>query len=189
MLSSANNDRHQPRTSLMNKLKSNTISATSTPPQRQRVAWKFAVGAAALAVGAVSVAQATVHASNDVRRLHFIEHEVTSDMIDIGAADFSAGDIFTVHSNILDTTHRQVGRVDIYGVVTEATAAEQSFAGTGMLHLPGGSIAFSSGGFEPEHTLAAITGGTGVYRGAKGEIIVVETDDSPDADITVVLTK
>jgi hypothetical protein len=153
----------------------------------QHAGWKLGLAAIALAAGTVSVV-ASADASPGPRRLHFIEHEVTSDMIDNGAPDFSAGDVFTIHSNMLDEAHRSVGRADIYGVVTEALPDEQSFAGTGMLHLPGGSISFASGGFEPEHILAAITGGTGVYRGASGEIAVKETDGSPDALITVILT-
>ena len=141
----------------------------------------------ALTAGTVSVV-ASADAAPAPRRLHFIEHEVTSGMIDNGAPGFSAGDIFTIHSDMLDDARRPVGRADIYGVVTEALPDEQSFAGTGTIHLPGGMISFASGGFEPEHVVDAITGGTGLYRGARGEIVVKETEDSPDALITIVLT-
>jgi len=89
--------------------------------------------------------------------------------------NFSAGDLFTASKPLLDRARRAVGSVEEHCVITSpAKSPERSIAVcTALLRLKEGIL---TAALSPDFTdatprVVAITGGTGPYAGATGQIV------------------
>ena len=113
--------------------------------------------------------------------LHLVGREVDSAFLDLGDADFSVGDQFAFTNNLLRNGEK-VGEDGGLCVVTRITAAGAStFKCIGSNTLPGGQITVQGlVTYGPDEEvkgdpyLFAITGGTGQYREARGEVKIEE---------------
>jgi allene oxide cyclase len=102
--------------------------------------------------------------------VHVIEHALTDTVVDTGAKGDSSGDLLTFHNpvfNAADTT--QVGRDQGQCI---RIAAGRSWECTWTTFLPGGHITVEGPFFDAHDSVVAVTGGTGVYRNARGAMLL-----------------
>lgn len=113
--------------------------------------------------------------------LELLAQDVTETYIDLGDPDFSQSDQFVFHNDLF-RGRRLVGRDGGLCTVTRVTAkgATTVFC-SGSNSLPGGQITvqglidYAPGQeFKQEPYSLAITGGTGEYRTARGEVTITE---------------
>jgi allene oxide cyclase len=129
--------------------------------------WAMAAGAAmAVVLAAVGVAWA---AGGGTRTIHVIEHAKTDTVIDVGTHGDSTGDLLTFHNRVFDRHDRHsVGRDQGHCIrISPHAGTWECYWTTFLRH---GSLEVA-GPFSDRHdTDLAITGGTGDYRRARGEM-------------------
>lgn len=147
-----------------------------------------AVVALSLLVGSVTVAFATSPGSGPSRSgeretvvLHLKAKEVAETYVDVLPTDFSQGDQF-VFVNDLFQGDKRVGQDGGTCILTRLTSEGASTVYcTGSNSLPGGQVTVSGlidygadEEFKKDPYSLAITGGTGRYRTARGEVTIKE---------------
>ena len=148
---------------------------------------------ASVAAAAASSSSTGRQTGSDDRRsvvLHLVATEVESTFLDLGDPDFSQGDQF-VFTNDLLRRGTKVGEDGGMCVVTRLTAeGAATFKCVGSNALPGGQITvqgivtYGPGEeVKEEPYFFAITGGTGKYKTARGQVKIEET--SGDDRITL----
>ena len=119
-------------------------------------------------IGLLSVAASGVaHTAEHIAKRTFVEH--ASDVItDIGAKGDSVGDILTFASDVYDETNTKlVGHDNGWCVRTVVGKAWECLF---TLRLNDGEIATAGPFLDAGDSMWAITGGTGAYRGIRGEM-------------------
>lgn len=133
------------------------------------------MAAAILAATAIVVSLVSVSvAGPNVTRIHLIEHATTDTVVDLTANGDSTGDLLTFHNAVFDesnqqsvaTSHGECVRVEV-GVSWECRW---------VTTLDGGSISVERPSFDGAPSVLAITGGTGIYRSARGSMRLVARD-------------
>jgi Dirigent-like protein len=128
--------------------------------------WAMVAGAAvALVLAAVGVAWA----GGGNQKIHVIEHAKTDTVIDVGTHGDSTGDLLTFHNKVFDRRDRHsVGRDQGHCIrISPDAGTWECYWTTFLKH---GSLEVA-GPFSDKHdTDLAITGGTGDYRRARGEM-------------------
>jgi hypothetical protein len=101
-------------------------------------------------------------------------------LVDNGPAGNSVGDILVATQKLYkdDTKSHQIGTDQFYCVRTVADAASAGLC-TGIFYLKGGEITITGPESLGVHSLA-ITGGTGKWRGVRGEIVLNSQDPVSD---------
>jgi hypothetical protein len=149
------------------------IALAATALVRGRRARAFTGLVVAGAVGSLVAAGALLASSGaSTTRIHLVEVEVVQSYVDAKPAGMSPGDHHTISSDIYDTKHRLVGRADFDCVVTGVGKRLGGLCET-VLTLAKGQISGESAwGREQEAPVGMITGGTGAYRHARGEMVL-----------------
>jgi hypothetical protein len=130
-------------------------------------------GAAALAAGAAIAATAPAHTAR-ARPIHLVEVERNSTQLDLGARGFSPGDRQTISSDLFTPSGHKAGRLDDDCAITQAGARPEAVCSF-VITLRQGQL---SGSFAQNLTARdadkrqAITGGTGRFTDAHGELRV-----------------
>jgi len=134
-----------------------------------RRSWAALVAAALIAATAITVSIVSVSvAGPNVTRLHVIEHATTDTVVDLTANGDSTGDLLTFHNDVYDdtntdvvgTSHGECVRIEV-GVSWECRW---------VTALDGGSITVEGPFLDAGPSALAVTGGTGIYRGARGSM-------------------
>jgi predicted secreted Zn-dependent protease len=102
-------------------------------------------------------------------RFGLVFHDV---QVDLGKKGPSVGDERIVADSLLDAQRRKVGHDA--GVCTFTSLAPPEAACQITFFLPQGEIATQFLNAPPPRKVAAIVGGTGAYRGARGDAVIVE---------------
>jgi hypothetical protein len=106
--------------------------------------------------------------AQDVQTMKLVERAATDAVADTGAEGDSAGDILTFANELYDEANeKKVGTDNGWCVRTVAGAAWECFW-TAMLE--GGQITVAGPFLDSGDSTLAITGGTGQYAGARGEM-------------------
>lgn len=106
--------------------------------------------------------------AQDVQTMKLVERAATDAVADTGAEGDSAGDILTFANELYDEANeKKVGTDNGWCVRTVAGAAWECFW-TAMLE--GGQITVEGPFMDSGDSTLAITGGTGKYAGARGEM-------------------
>ena len=136
---------------------------------KTRLIAPIAVAALAAFAGGNALAADKPH----VTTLHYTLHFSPLTIIDVGAKGNSLGDEIVSHDIIFSKSGKRVG----YDAQTcMFTSLDPPQLGCSLVFaIPGGTITGQYIGAPPPHKIAAITGGTGKYVGASGEIEVVES--------------
>ena len=92
--------------------------------------------------------------------------------VDLGKKGPSLGDERVVSDSLLDTKGKKVGHDG--GVCTFTSLTPPEAACHITFFLARGQIAIQFLNSPPPRKLAAIVGGTGAYRGARGEAVIIE---------------
>ena len=133
-----------------------------------------------LAVSAWAAPTAKRHSGSGHHRgqgktITVIEHATTDTTTDTGATGDSVGDILTFANEVFDAADAtKVGTDNGYCLRTVAGAAYECNWTT---FLAGGQITVEGPFFDAKDSTLAITGGTGRYRGARGEMELHSRDN------------
>ncbi len=122
-------------------------------------AWLAADTSAALAAGALSV----------------VERAASDTVTDLGVKGDSVGDVLTFSNEIYDETNKTVvGRDNGWCV---RTVAGQSWECFWTIVLEKGQITVEGPFYDSKDSVLAVTGGTGAYAAARGEMKLHARDD------------
>jgi allene oxide cyclase len=126
-----------------------------------------AIAATAALLAAVSaVGSGSKHGGG--KTVTVVEHATTDTITDTGAAGDSAGDVLTFSNDVFDAKDANKVGTD-QGSCIRIVPGE-SFECTWTTFLPGGQITVEGPFFDKKDSTAAITGGTGRYRNARGSM-------------------
>jgi hypothetical protein len=126
-----------------------------------------AVALVAVVAGTTQLARASGHSG---RRLVYVERELAAPTLDLGKHGFSPLDRQTITSEILDLQGKLVGRLDDDCAIT-AVGRRAGALCSYAITLPGGQLVGTRfDAFGPGEALQPITGGSGTYTGARGQI-------------------
>jgi allene oxide cyclase len=125
-----------------------------------------AVGVLGSSAGVANAARARRAASTTV---HVIEHAVTDTVVQSGGSGDKTGNTLTFHNKVFDPSDtKQVGRDQ--GFCIRIFPAEKSWECFWTTFLAHGQITVEGPFYDNKNSVLAITGGTGAYRGARGEM-------------------
>lgn len=120
----------------------------------------------AVAVGALSLALSASVSAKEV--LTLVERADTDAVTDLGAKDDSAGDLLTFANPVYDAANKtKVGTDQGYCVRTVAGTAWECWW---TLMVAGGQITVQGPFLDKGDSVLAITGGTGKYSTARGQM-------------------
>lgn len=132
----------------------------------------------AFALGVVSPALGSSGDDDKERTIRLVSITTEEAFVDVGDEDFSLGDQFVFSTNL----HKGGSKVGRLGVVCTFVGVEREEAQcVATAHLPGGQIAVQgllAGG--PTKFVFPITGGSGKYEGAEGEIHVRQVSETKE---------
>jgi len=138
--------------------------------RKSRLAAVLAAGTCAVLVVGVSVAQAgdrTADHRGGPASFTVVEHADTDTVVDLGPRGDSLGDTLAFGNPVYDTAGRKVGGSQGSCVRTKVGKAwECSWTTT----LSGGSLVVQGPFYDAADSILAITGGTGAWREARGQM-------------------
>ena len=137
---------------------------------RGKLGLALGVGAASALVLVVSLVSVSVAGPN-VSRLAVVEHATTDTVVDLTTNGDSTGDLLTFHNELFDAGNENVVGTDQGECVRIEVGV--SWECRWINFLEGGSITIEGPFFDEGPSAMAITGGTGVYRGARGSMLRV----------------
>jgi len=140
---------------------------------RGKLGLALGVGAASALVLVVSLVSVSVAGPN-VSRLAVVEHATTDTVVDLTTNGDSTGDLLTFHNELFDAANENVVGTDQGECVRIEVGV--SWECRWINFLEGGSITVEGPFFDEGPSAMAITGGTGVYRGARGSMRLVSRD-------------
>jgi len=132
----------------------------------------LATAAAAVAVGGIGAYSAVAGDGSGGRT--FTVHERGTGIAFVPAATSTSpplGDVFVLSADILDDSGGVIGRD---GGSCTTVSQDGTVNCTISVRLPGGELTVQGLGNGPDNVFA-ITGGTGIYRNARGEAHAVDT--------------
>jgi allene oxide cyclase len=161
--------------------------------EQRAVTWKRALRWLALGI---AIALATVLAvGNNVgsakelsaaaaagRTVHVIEHAITDTEVPLapGGKD-EKGDILTFNNPVFNTANRtQVGHDEGFCTRIQVKLGIWECLWTTFLH--GGQITVQGPYYDTRNSVLTITGGTGIYDGARGQMKLVARDGGKEYD-------
>ena len=156
---------------------------------RGRILLLTAIAGAVAATGANAAMDGPARAPSPPTRLHVIEHAVTDVVTDTGARGDSAGDLLTFHNAVFDAgdTHR-VGR-DIGDCIRVVTGPAGAWECRWTTILRRGAITVEGPFFDTHPSTLAVTGGTGRFRAARGEMRLRPRDGGAAFDFVFLLQR
>ena len=110
-----------------------------------------------------------------------IEHATTDTVVDIGDPGDSTGDLLTFHNDVYDESDSNVVGTD-QGECVRIDPAAGSWECRWITILDGGTIAVEGQFLDTANTTVAITGGTGSYSKARGEMDLVSRNGGTEFD-------
>ena len=99
--------------------------------------------------------------------VHVIEHALTDKVTDTGKKGDTPGDLLTWHNPLYDSANaKRVGHDQ--GDCIRISPKKGSWECRWISFVPGGSITVEGPFYDTRNNVLAITGGTGMYRNARG---------------------
>lgn len=122
----------------------------------------------ALALGAIVVSIANgADKVTQPMTVHVIEHAITDKVIDTGKPGDTSGDLLTWHNPLFNATGaRHVGHDQ--GECVRMSPKQGTWECRWINWVEGGAITVEGVFFDTKNSVLAITGGTGMYRNARG---------------------
>lgn len=126
------------------------------------------VAAATVGAGAAQAAQHTSRAAHSAHRITVVERAVSDKVVDLRPKGDSAGDLLTFANPVYDKTNsKRVGR-DQGSCIRTVVGKAWECSWTTL--LPKGSLMVTGPFYDSRDSVLAITGGTGAYSRARGEM-------------------
>jgi hypothetical protein len=101
--------------------------------------------------------------------VHVIEHAVTDTEVPSGGGPDVTGNVLTFHNNVYDRADKKQVGTDL-GFCIRISPADGSWTCEWTTFLPKGQINVAGPFYDTRNSVLAITGGTGAYRKARGEM-------------------
>jgi allene oxide cyclase len=158
-----------------------------TASMRRRLVASTATGVLALgaAFGAAPGDARSAHAAG--RTIHVIEHAITDTEVPLapGGKD-EKGDILTFDNPVFGTANKaQVGRDE--GFCTRLQVKLGIWECLWTTFLKGGQITVQGPYYDTRNSVLTITGGTGAYAGARGQMKLLARDGGKEYDFIFAL--
>ena len=113
--------------------------------------------------------------------IHVVERATTDLVIDTGPTGDSSGDLLTFANDLFDEDNvNKVGRNQ--GSCIRINATEGSWECTWINFLKGGAITVEGPFFDTHDSVLVITGGRGLYKGARGSMQLKVLSDGTGYD-------
>jgi allene oxide cyclase len=124
-----------------------------------------------VAIGAPRIADAakTAKSAHRAITIHVIEHAVTDTTVQSGGGVDVTGNLLTFHNKVYNTADTSVVGGD-QGYCVRISPAEGSWECNWTTFLPGGQITVEGPFYDKKNSVLAITGGTGAFRRARGDM-------------------
>jgi hypothetical protein len=136
-----------------------------------------AIALTALAVGVVSPALGSSSDDDDGKQvIRVVSITTEEEFLDLGAEDFSLGDEFVFSAKLLKGG-KEVGHTGVVCTITSLEREEAQCVGTAWFSDGQITVQGLIAG-EPETFVLPVTGGSGKYEGADGEVHVREVSDT-----------
>ena len=134
------------------------------------------IAASAVSVAAAGLAFSSGTHAQDVRMtsLTFIEHATTDTVIDTGAKGDSSGDLLTFSNEVFDAQDKEKVGTDSGWCIR--IVAGKSWECFWTLAIADGQITVEGPFLDAGDSALAVTGGTGKYAGARGEMALHPRD-------------
>jgi allene oxide cyclase len=134
----------------------------------------------AFGVGSASAAHAHRAGAGKNSTIHVIEHAVTDTPVNSGGPGDKTGNLLTFHNKVFNTKdNKQVGRDQGFCVRIVPGASYECMWTT---FLAGGQITVEGPFLDKANSVLAITGGTGRFRGARGEMNLISRHGGAEFD-------
>jgi len=122
---------------------------------------------AAIVLGLVTVSVTAAPQIASPTTLHVIEHATSDTVVDTGLPGDTTGDLLTFHNAVFNATDaKRVGHDQ--GDCIRIAPSRGSWECRWVTKLSGGSITVEGPFFDTHNSILAVTGGTGIYRNARG---------------------
>ncbi len=121
-----------------------------------------------VAAAGVTAITASARSSGATRTLRVVERARTDTTVDVGARGDSTGDLLTFHNQVFDRSNRRRIGSDVGHCVRIVPGESYDCAWT--LLLPRGHLAVYGPFYDKRDSVLVITGGTGVFRRAHGQM-------------------
>ena len=142
---------------------------------RHTIRWLVVAASICTLTLVVSFASASI-ARPGVTRLTVVEHATTDTVVDLTTNGDSTGDLLTFHNELFDDSNTDVVGSDQGECVRIEVGVSWECRWVNVLE--GGSITVEGPFFDAGPSTLAITGGTGIYRGARGTMRLVSANDA-----------
>ena len=146
-------------------------------------------GATAIAAGVVIVASssaASTHAKAAGATVHVIEHAITDTEIPSGGGKDVKGNILTFNNPVYNTANKvKVGHDE--GFCTRLQVKLGIWECLWTTFLKGGQITVQGPYYDTRNSTLSITGGTGAYEGARGQMRLLSRNGGKEYDFIFAL--
>ncbi len=155
----------------MSKFKTATLAATAA----------LTAGALFASAGSAKPARGHVRAHAGNTTVHVVEHAITDDEIPTGGGKDVKGNILTFVNPVFDATdHKRVGHDE--GFCTRLDVTQGIWECLWTTFLKGGQITVQGPFYDTRNSVLSITGGTGAYRHARGEMVLKSRNGGKEYD-------
>lgn len=132
-----------------------------------------------LKIAAIALPALVAYPALAAERLQLVEHPVNETTLDLGAKGDTVGDLLTFANPVFDSTNKkQVGTDQGYCV---RVVAGKSWECMWTMILKDGLITVEGPFGDSGDSLFVVTGGTGKYAGAKGQMKLHPRPGKPDS--------
>ena len=140
--------------------------------------------AAALTVGAVAATTSSAKPSRARiagTTVHVVEHAITDTEIPTGGGKDVKGNILTFNNPVFDTADKkQVGHDE--GFCTRIAPKQGIWECLWTTFLKGGQITVQGPFYDTRNSVLSITGGTGVYKSDRGQMVLKSRNGGKEYD-------
>ncbi len=144
--------------------------------------------AAWVVIGAPRSANAAKTRTSSGTVVHVIEHAVTDTVVHSGGPGDVTGNLLTWHNKVYDPANtKQVGTDQ--GSCVRIAPAEGSWECNWTTFLAGGQITVEGPYYDTRNSVLAITGGTGEYRDARGQMALNSREGGAQYDFIFELSR
>jgi allene oxide cyclase len=146
----------------------------------------FALAATtAVAAGAIvgtTASDAKTHRAHAVgNTVHVIEHAVTDTVIPSGGGTDKKGNLLTFNNNVYNVANKKIVGHD-EGFCTRISPKDGIWECLWTTFLPGGQITVQGPYYDKRNSVLSITGGTGKYSNARGQMALNARDGGAEYD-------
>jgi hypothetical protein len=148
-------------------------------PARAAIAATAALTTTAVVATASSAKPARAHKAGAT--IHVVEHAITDTEIPTGGGKDVKGNILTFNNPVFDAADKkQVGHDE--GFCTRIAPKQGIWECLWTTFLKGGQITVQGPYYDTRNSVLSITGGTGAYRSARGEMVLKSRNGGKEYD-------